>query len=73
MPEKLKAYVFKHPEIRRVFIEPAVAEQDSESGYCYKLEIKTHIKHFNLLEFVYMKQPPVELSVELKKFPVGCF
>ena len=71
MPEELKAYVFEHPEIRRVFIEPAVGERYSESRYCYKLEIKIHIKLFNLLEFVYMKQPPVEHSV--KKLPVGCF
>ena len=61
MPEELKAYVLEHPEIKKVFNQPSQGDYDSASA-CYKLEIKSNIKRFNLFEFWYMKQLPVEHS-----------
>ena len=61
MPEELRAYVLEHPEVLKVFKQPSLGEHDSVS-VCYKLEIRSHIKGFNLFEFWYMKQLPVEHS-----------
>ena len=57
MPNELPLYVLEHPEVEKVFNQPAFEENDS-STVCYKLEIKSHIKGFNLFEFWYMKQLP---------------
>ena len=59
MPNELRVYVLEHPEVGKVFSQPSYKENDS-STVCYKLEIKSHIKGFNLFEFWYMKQLPIE-------------
>ena len=59
MPNELRLYVLEHPEVEKVFSQPSFKENDS-STVCYKLEIKSHIKGFNLFEFWYMKQLPSE-------------
>ena len=55
MPNELRLYVLEHPEVEKVFNQPSFEENDS-STVCYKLEIKSHIKGFNLFAFWYMKQ-----------------
>ena len=57
MPNELRLYVLAHPKVEKVFNQPSFEENDS-SPICYKLEIKSHIKGFNLFEFWYMKQLP---------------
>ena len=57
MPNDLRFYVLEQPEVEKVFHQPSFEENDS-STVCYKLEIKSHIKGFNLFEFWYMKQLP---------------
>ena len=57
MPNELRLYVLEHREVEKVFNQPSLEENDS-STLCYKLEIKSHIKGFNL--FWYMKQLPSE-------------
>ena len=59
MPNELRLYVLEHPEVKKVFNQPSFEENDS-STVCHKLEIKSHIKGFNLIEFWYMKQLPSE-------------
>ena len=59
MPNELRVYVLEHPEVEKVFSQPSYKENDP-STVCYKLEIKNHIKGFNLFEFWYMKQLPIE-------------
>ena len=59
MPNELRVYVLEHPEVEKVFSQPSYKENNS-STVCYKLEIKSHIKGFNLFEFWYMKQLPIE-------------
>ena len=59
MPNELRLYVLEHPEVEKVFNQPSFEENDSLT-VCYKLEIKSHIKGFNLFEFWYMKQLPSE-------------
>ena len=60
-------YVLEHPEVEKVFNQPSFEENDS-STVCYKLEIKSHIKGFNLFEFWYMKQLPSEKFKNLTSF-----
>ena len=55
----MRLYVLEHPEVERVFNQPTFNENES-STVCYKLEITSHIKGFNLFEFWYMKQLPSE-------------
>ena len=55
MPNELRFYVLEHPEVEKVFSQPSLNENDS-STVCDKLEIRNHIKGFNLFEFWYMKQ-----------------
>ena len=55
-------YVMEHPEVEKVFNQPSFEEYDS-STVCYKLEIKSHIKGFNLFEFWYMKQLPSKSKI----------
>ena len=55
MPNELWLYVFEQPEVDKVFNQPSF-EENVSSTVCYKLEIKSHIKGFNLFEFWYMKQ-----------------
>ena len=50
MPNELRVYVLKHPEVKKVFSQPLFKENDS-STLCFKLEIKSHIKGFNSFEF----------------------
>ena len=57
MSNELRLYFLEHPEVEKVFNQPSFEENDS-STVCYKLEIKSHIKGFNLFEFWYMKQLP---------------
>ena len=57
MPNDLQLYVLERPEVEKVFNQPSFNKNDS-STVCYKLEIKSHIKDFNLFEFWYMKQLP---------------
>ena len=59
MPNELRLYVLEHPEVEKVFNQPSFKENDS-STVCYKLEIISHIKGFNLFEFWCMKQLPSE-------------
>ena len=59
MPNELRVYVLERPEVDKVFSQPSYKENDS-STVCYKLEIKSHIKGFNLFELWYMKQLPIE-------------
>ena len=61
MPNELRVYALEHPEVEKVFSQPSYKENDSTT-VCYKLEIKSHIKGFNLFEFCYMKQLPIENS-----------
>ena len=61
MPDELRLYVLEHPEVQKVFSQPSFKENDS-STVCYKLEIRSHIKGFNLFEFCYMKQSPIDNS-----------
>ena len=58
MPNELLLYVLEHPKVEKVFNHPSFEENDS-SSVCYKLEIKNHIKGFNLFEFWHMKQLPI--------------
>ena len=60
-PNELRFYVLEHPEVEKVFSQPSYKENDS-STVCYKLEIKSHIKGFNLFEFWYINQFPIENS-----------
>ena len=62
MPEDLKTYELEHAGVQKVFIQPSVGEHDSASSCCCKLEIERHIKGFNLLELMCIKQPPAEYS-----------
>ena len=64
MPNELRVYVLEHPEVEKVFSQPSYKENDS-STVCYKLEIKSHIIGFNLFEFWYMKQLPIENSEKI--------
>ena len=57
MPNELRLYVLEHSEVEKVFNQPLFEENDLSTVY-YKLEIKSHIKEFNLFEFWYMKQLP---------------
>ena len=57
MLNELRLNVLEQPEVEKVFNQPLFEENDS-STVCYKLEIKSHIKGFNLFEFWYMKQLP---------------
>ena len=59
MVNVLRLYVLEQPEVEKVFNQPSFNENDS-STVGYKLEIKSHIKGFNFLEFWYMKQLPSE-------------
>ena len=59
MPNELQVYVLEHPEVEKVFNQPSFKWNDS-STVCYKLEKKSPIKGFNLLEFWYMKHLPSE-------------
>ena len=61
MPNVLPVYVLEHPEVEKFFSQPSYKENES-STLCYKLEIKSHIKGFNLFEFWYMNQLPIENS-----------
>ena len=47
MPNELRVYVLEHPEVEKVCSQPSYKENDS-STVCYKLEIKSLIKGFNL-------------------------
>ena len=53
MPNELRLYVSEHPEVEKVFNQPSFEENDS-STVCYKREIKSRIKGFNLFEFWYI-------------------
>ena len=53
MPNEMRLYVLEHPGVEKVFNQPSFEENDST--VCYKLEIKSRIKGFNLFEFWYMK------------------
>ena len=59
IPDEMRMYVLEHPEVEKVFSHPSYKENDS-STVCYKLEIQSYIKGFNLFEFWYMKQLPIE-------------
>ena len=59
MLNELRLYVLEHPEVEKVFNQLLFEENDS-STVCYNLEIKSHIKGFNLFEFWYMRQLPSE-------------
>ena len=59
IPNELRVCVPEHPEVEKVFSQQSYKENDS-STLCYKLEIKSHIKGFNLFEFWYMNQLPIE-------------
>ena len=61
MAGELRVYILEHPEVEKIFSQPSYKENDS-STVCYKLEIKSYIKGFNLFEFWYMKQLPFENS-----------
>ena len=59
MPNELRLYVLEHPDVEKIFNQPSFEENDSSTA-CYKLEIKSQVKGFNLFEFWYIKQLPSE-------------
>ena len=48
MSNELRLYVLEHPEVEKVFNQPSFKENDS-SAVCYKLQIKSHIKKFQIV------------------------